>query len=186
MGRKSFASPSLERSNIHGRRKEIIFPVRLIVTVRRDKSQLSSRQVCQGSRLQCCITFYESSHFSCSTWTAAHVAWLWTSPVRVIMYVVHGCCIAFVWREVRVKYASIAPLPLNAETSTLSLTLWIDLNTGPRINHRPPSIFHQYGIVDVEWRLGGHVKSDCFLRPRLRVIEDGSYVLRFLPPFPPR
>ena len=35
--------------------------------------------------------------------------------------------------------------------------LWIDLNTGLRINHLPPSIFHQYGIVDVEWRLSGHV-----------------------------
>ena len=56
--------------------------------------------------------------------------------------------------------------------------LWVDINTGLRTVQTPANIFHQYGIVDLEWRLGGHIcESDCFLRPRLRVIEDKSYVL---------
>ena len=53
--------------------------------------------------------------------------------------------------------------------------LWINLNTGLRVVQRPPDNFYQFGILDVEWRLGGHVcGSDCFLRPRVHVVEDKS------------
>lgn len=53
--------------------------------------------------------------------------------------------------------------------------LWININTGLRVVQRPADNFYQFGILDVEWRLGGHVcGSDCFLRPRVHIIKDKS------------
>ena len=67
----------------------------------------------------------------------------------------------------------------NACAVTDSGSLWINLRTGLRME------FLQYGVLDVEWRLGGHIcGSDCFLRPRIHVIKDKSWVsLSFPPPF---
>ena len=62
--------------------------------------------------------------------------------------------------------------------------LWINLHSGRRVPQHPANIFHQYGTLDVEWRLGGHIcGSDCFLPPRIHVIEDKSQVFLSFPPY---
>ena len=73
----------------------------------------------------------------------------------------------------------------NARAVTDSGSLWINLCTSLRMDQHPVDIFLQYGVLDVEWRLSGHIcRSDCFLWPRIRVIKDKSWVsLSFPPPF---
>ena len=73
----------------------------------------------------------------------------------------------------------------NAWAVTDSGSLWINLRTGLQMDQHPADIFHQYGVLDVEWRLGGHIcRSDCFLQPHIRVIKDKSWVsFSFPPPF---
>ena len=62
--------------------------------------------------------------------------------------------------------------------------LWINLHSGLRVPQLPANIFHQYGTLDVEWRLGGHIcGSDCFLLPRVHVIEDKSQVFLLFHPY---
>jgi len=63
----------------------------------------------------------------------------------------------------------------NARAVTDAGCLWINLLTGLRVDLHPAVMFCQYGVLDVEWRLGGHIcGSDCFLQPRIRIIEDKS------------
>ena len=81
----------------------------------------------------------------------------------------------FTFIPCRDSHASRFECRSNGRTITDNGCLWIDLHTGLRKIQHPADIFRKFGILDVEWRLGGHVcESDCFLHPRIRVIEDKS------------
>jgi len=53
--------------------------------------------------------------------------------------------------------------------------LWIDFHSGRHIPSHPTDVFCQFGVLDVEWRLGGHIcGSKCFVDTHINVIEDKS------------
>ncbi|KAI6004663.1 hypothetical protein EDD15DRAFT_2155331 [Pisolithus albus] len=71
---------------------------------------------------------------------------------------------------------------VSTRTVTDSSMMWISVEGLPQASHSFLDVFRQFGVLDVQWNLGGIAcgLESAFCRPRVEVIEDESSVALFI------